>query len=484
MINAIACLCKESYSGASLATSHGGREVETRYRSVYLVPIMTQLNQNLIAELLDAAKAAGADGADAGVSRSEGSSVSVRLGKVEASERAEEVNAALRVFVGQRNASVSTSQLDSDNIRTLAERAVAMARIAPEDPYVRMATKDELTAEIPEIEIYDDQVPSTESLTASALAAEEAALAVEGISNSEGGSASHGVAHVMIASSNGLAADYRRSSQGISAMVIAEKDGAMERDYDYTSAVFGEDLDSPEMVGKSAANRTLSRLGPSKPPTGQFPVVYDKRVSASLVGTLASAINGASIARGTSFLKDSMGEQVTAKGLTFIDDPLRPRGMASRLFDGEGLAVSRRAMVEDGVLQSWFLDIASATKLGLKPNGQAARGMGSSPAPGSSNFYLENGDISFDELIADISDGFLVTEMMGSSVDMITGDYSRGAAGFWISNGKVSHPVSEATIAGNLKDMFMTISRANDIDMRKSMAAPTLRVEGMMVAGS
>ena len=444
---------------------------------------MSTVETHLISELLDAAIAAGADGADAGVARSEGSSVSVRLGKVEASERAEEIDAALRVFVGKRNASVSTSQLDPENIRTLAERAVAMAKVAPEDPYVRLATADEIATDIPEIEIYDPAVPSVETLTDNALAAEDAALSVEGITNSEGGSASHGVSHVMIATSNGFSANYRRSSQGISAVVIAEKDGAMERDYDYTSAVFGEDLDSPQQVGASAAERTLSRLGPQKPATGQFPVVYHQRVAGSLVGTLAGAINGAAIARGTSFLKDSMGEQITSPGLTFIDDPLRPRGMASRLFDGEGLAVSRRAMVEDGVLKSWFLDIASATKLGLAPTGQAARGMGSSPAPGSSNFYLENGDISFDELIADIEEGFLVTEMMGSSVDMITGDYSRGASGFWIESGTISYPVSEVTIAGNLKDMFGNMTPADDLTFRRGVNAPTVLVEGMTLAG-
>ena len=445
---------------------------------------MSKNTESLISQLLDAARAAGADGADAGMSRSEGTSVTVRLGKVESSERSEDIGAALRVFVGKRNASVSTSQLDNDSIAELAERAVAMARVAPEDPYVRLATAEEVAGTLPEIDLYDDAVPAVEHLTETATAVEAAALSNDGITNSEGGSASHGEAHMMIATSNGFSANYKRSSQGFSAVVIAEKDGAMERGYDYSAAVYGADLDAPEDVGNSAAKRTLSRLGPQKPPTGQFPVIYDQRVSGSIVGTLASAINGAAIARGTSFLKDSMGEQVTSAGLTFIDDPLRPRGMASRLFDGEGLPVARRAMVEDGVLKSWFLDIASATKLGLTPNGQAARGMGSAPSPGSSNFYLENGDLSLEALIAEIDEGFLVTEMMGSSVDMITGDYSRGAGGFWISSGKVSHPVSEVTIAGNLKDMFKAITRANDIDMRKSTAAPSLRIDGMTVAGS
>ena len=445
---------------------------------------MTRTEQSLISELLDAANSAGADGADAMLARGEGTSVDLRLGKVEASERSEDFDAGLRVFVGQRNASISTSQLDSDNIKSLAQRAVAMAKIAPDDPYARLAHSAELAKQLPELEMYDEHVPTVDDLTDMARAAEEAALSHEGITNSEGGSASHGIANILIATSNGFFADYKRSSNGVSAMVIAEQNGNMERDYDYSAAVFAADMDSPDKVGNSAATRTLARLGAIKPPTGQFPVIYDKRVSASLVSTMAGAINGASIARGTSFLKDRMGEQVAASGLTFVDDPLRPRGMGSRLFDGEGLAVKRREMVKNGVLQGWFLDIASATKLGLSSTGNASRGLGGPPSPSTSNFYLENGDISFDELLADIDAGFLVTEMMGSSVDMITGDYSRGAAGFWIEKGKIAHPVAEATIAGNLKDMFMAITRANDIDMRKSTAAPSLRVDGMTVAGS
>lgn len=446
--------------------------------------MMKNAQQSLISELLDAAKNAGADGADATLARGEGTSVSLRHGKVEASERSEDFDAGLRVFVGQRSASISTSQLDSDNIRELAARAVAMASIAPEDPYARLARADEIATEIPSIEMFDDSVPGVDELTERAREAEEAALSHDGITNSEGGSASHGVVDVLIATSNGFSAGYKRSSHGVSAVVIAEQDGAMERDYDYSAAVFAEDMDSAKSIGDSAAQRTLSRLGAKKPPTGSYPVVYDKRVSASLVGTLAGAINGAAIARGTSFLKDMMGEQIAASGLTFIDDPLRPRGMGSRLFDGEGLAVAQRRMVEDGILKGWFLDIASATKLGLSSTGNASRGMGSAPSPSTSNFYLENGTLAVADMIASIEDGFLVTEMMGSSVDMITGDYSRGAAGFWIRNGEITHPVAEATIAGNLKDMFKAITPADDIDMRNSTAAPSLLVDGMMVAGA
>lgn len=440
--------------------------------------------QNLISELLDAAKSAGADGADATLARGEGNSVDIRLGKVEATERSEDYDVGMRVFVGQRTASISTSQLDSENIKQLAERAVAMAKLAPEDPFVRLANADELATDIPELDMFDARETSVETLTDRAKQAEDAALSHKGITNSEGASASFGVVNVLIATSKGFSASYKRSSSSVSAVVIAEKDGQMERDYDYSSAVFAEDLDAPDAIGHSAAKRTLSRLGASKPKTGQFPVIYDQRVSASIVSTLAGAINGAAIARGTSFLKDSLGQQIASKGLNFIDDPLRPRGMGSRLFDGEGLAVSKRLMVEDGVLTGWFLDLASAAKLDMTPTGNARRSMGGAPSPSASNFFLENGSLSRADMIADIKEGFLVTEMMGSSVDMITGDYSRGAGGFWIVDGKITGPVTEATIAGNLKDMLMAITTADDIDMRDSIAAPSLRIDGMMVAGS
>ena len=334
------------------------------------------------------------------------------------------------------------------------------------------------------LDIYDPAQPDADSLRQRASEAEAAALSVNGITNSDGGNAGHGVVDVLIATSNGFSAGYQRSSHGVSAVVIAEKDGQMERDYDYSSAVFETDLDAADAVGKNAAKRTLERLGASKAKTGKFPVIYDRRVAASLVSTLAGAINGASVARGTSFLKDQLGKKIAADGLNFIDDPLRPRGMGSRPFDAEGCPVQTRKMVEDGVLQGWFLDLSSAAKLGLAGTGNAKRSLGSAPSPGSSNFYLENGTIGRDDLIADIDEGFLVTELMGSSVDMITGDYSRGAGGFWISKGKIAQPISEATIAGNLKDMLMNITRANDIDMRDSTAAPSLRIDGMTVAGS
>jgi len=441
-------------------------------------------HQTIIAQLLESAKAAGADGADAMLARSQSSVISLRLGNVEASERSEDFDIGLRVFVGQRTASISTSQIDRENITNLAERAVAMAKLAPEDPFVRLATDAELAKSIPNLDIFDDTIPDTESLKERAAAAEEAALSQSGIKTSDGADAGHGIVDVLIGTSNGFLAGYKRSSHGVSTVVIAEKDGQMERDYDYSSAVYESDLQPPEEIGKSAAVRTLARLGARKPETGQFPIIYDRRVAGSLVGTMASAINGANIARGTSFFKDSLGKQVASKGLNFIDDPLRPRGLGSRLFDGEGLAVNQRVMIDDGVLTSWFLDLASATKLCMLPTGNARRGLGNAPSPGASNFFIENSTISRDDLIADIDEGFLITEMIGSSVDMITGDYSRGAGGFWISKGKIAQPITEATIAGNLKDMFMQITAANDIDLRDSIASPSLYLDCMMIAGS
>lgn len=445
---------------------------------------MTNKISKIMDMLLDRARAAGADAADGMVAGGHGHSVSVRMGEVESIERSEDHDIGLRVFVGARNASISTSRLDEESITSLAERAVAMAKLAPEDPFAMLATPDQLAKDIPALDIYDESEPSADELKSRALSAEEAARAVPGITNSEGGSASHGSVEVMLATSNGFSGQYKRSSFGISAMVLSEKNGVMERDYDYTAAVYDEDLKDPAEIGRRAGERTMERLGAISPATGAYPVIYDNRVSSSIASHIASAINGAAIARGTSFLKDMMGEAIASSSVTMIDDPLRERGMGSSPFDGEGLPRQRRVMVEHGVLKGWFLDLASAKQLGLDPTGNAGRGIGSPASPGTSNWIMQRGDISRDELIANIEEGFLVTEMIGSSVSLITGDYSRGASGFWIKDGKISHPVTEATIAGNLKDMLMNITPANDLDLSKSTAAPTLRVDGMTVAGS
>ncbi|HCP19028.1 MAG TPA: modulator protein [Alphaproteobacteria bacterium] len=439
--------------------------------------------ENIMTMLLDNAKKHGADAADAIVAGGVSEEVSVRLGKLESIERSEDRNIGLRVFVDGRNAIISTASVDPESIDELAARAVAMARLAPQDPYAGLADKSLLADAIPDLDLMDRTIPSSDTLKDLAFAVEDAAQSNKGITNSEGGNASYGTSNVMLATTNGFAESYERSGYGLSTVALAEHDGKMERDYDYSSAVHFEDLKSPQDIGKSAAQRTLSRLGAHKVKTGSFPVIYDQRVSASISGHIASAINGSAIARGTSFLKDQLGEQITSAAITLTDDPLRPRGAGSSSFDGEGLARRQRVMVENGVLNGWFLDLASARQLDLAPMGNASRGTSSAPSPSTSNWMMTAGQMSRDELIASIDEGFLVTELIGSSVNLITGDYSRGASGFWIEKGQITTPVTEGTIAGNLKDMLMTITPANDLDFTRSNITPSLRIDGMTVAG-
>jgi PmbA protein len=441
-------------------------------------------DKKIVDQMLDAAQKAGADGADVSFIRGHGLDVQVRLGKVESAERSEDYQVGMRVFVGQRSASVSTGQLDADNITELAQRAVSMAKIAPEDPYARLANAEEQARDLPDIELFDDTSISTEALSEMALTCEAAALDTNGISNSDGASASTGMSEILIGTSTGFTAAYKRSSFGISAVVLAEHDGQMERDYDYSAAVFAEDLEAATKIGKSAAERTLARLGARKPQTGSFPVIYDKRVSRSIAGHIASGINGAAIARGTSFLKDQLGEAIAASSISILDNPLLNRGMGSRLFDGETLPVTKRYMVENGVLNGWLLTLSTAAQLGLTPTGNASRSLSGPPSPSVSNFIMENGKTKLEDMISDIKQGLYITEMMGSSVSMTTGDYSRGASGFWIENGKLAWPATEATVAGNLKDIFINMIPASDLDLRQSIAAPSLFVSALTVAGS
>ena len=444
---------------------------------------MTNDKTKLMSALLDGAKKAGADGADAALATGEATSVSIRLGKTESVERSEDYAAGLRVFVGMKTATLSLGQLQEADIPALCERAVAMAKAGPDDPFALLAQEDQVARDLPDLDMCDDTQLDTDALTDLAYQVEDEARSVTGISNSEGGSASQSHSQIYIAGTHGFSAGYRRSSFGFSTVVLAEKDGQMQRDYDYSAAVYASDLKDPSEVGRRAAERTLARLGSQKAKTGSFPVVYDNRVSRSLAGHFASAINGASIARGTSFLKDQMGEMIANKAITLIDDPLRPRGAGSRSFDGDCLPVSRQTLISQGTLDSWLLDLSSAKQLGLTSTGNAHRSLASPPSPGTSNLIIENGEMSFDELIADIEQGFLVTELMGSSVSLITGDYSRGAGGFWIENGQITWPVGEATIAGNLKDMFACMVPANDPDTSSSTIVPSIRVDNMMVAG-
>jgi PmbA protein len=439
--------------------------------------------ETIMAMLLDSAKKHGADAADAVVAGGISEEVSVRLGKLESIERSEDRNIGLRVFVDGRNAVISTASTDQNSIDELAERAVSMARLAPPDPYAGLAEAELLAKDIPDLDLMDHTVPSSDMLKDLAFSVEEAARATTGITNSEGGSASYGTSEIMLATSNGFSSQYERSGFSISTVALAEHNGKMERDYDFSSAVHFSDLRPAAEVGASAAQRTLAKLGAIKAKTGSFPVIYDQRVSSSISGHIASAINGAAIARGTSFLKDRMDEQITSANISITDDPLRPRGAGSSTFDGEGLPRRKRLMLEDGVLKGWLLDLASARQLNLDPTGNASRGVSSAPSPSTSNWIMSPGTISRDELIADIEEGFLITELIGSSVSLITGDYSRGASGFWIENGALTYPVTEATIAGNLKEMLMAITAADDLDFSRSNVTPSLRIDGMTIAG-
>jgi PmbA protein len=439
---------------------------------------LTDLAERLVA----AAARAGADAADAVAVRSVSLGVEVREGAVEESERSEGDDVGLRVFVGRRQAIVSTNDVKAD-VAQLAERAVAMARVAPDDPFAGLADPGELARAIVDLDLLDPDLPTVALLEERAKRAEAAGLAIKGVTKSGGASASAGIGGMVLVTSAGFRGAYLNSGQSVSMTAIAGDGMAMERDYDYSSALHSADLESPEKVGRTAGERTVERLNPRKVETKRVPVVFDRRVAGSLVGHLAGAINGAAVARKTSFLKDRLGERLFKAGISVVDDPLRKRGWRSRPFDAEGVATKRLAVVEDGVLKSWFLDSATARELELSTTGHAQRGVSSTPSPGASNLHLSAGKDPPEALLADIAEGFYVTDLIGMGVNQVTGDYSRGASGFWIENGKRGYPVSEVTIAGNLIDIFRELSPANDLEFRFGTNAPTVRVEGLTVAG-
>jgi PmbA protein len=445
---------------------------------------MARNSQDILADLIRAAKKAGADAADALLVESVSAGVSYRLGKLEDLERAESADLGLRVFLGQKIAFVSSTDLSSNALESLPARAVAMARLAPEDKYARLAPRERLARDIPALDLEDTAEPSADRLIELAKTVEGAAMAVKGVSNSEGGGAGYARSAITLATSEGFSGHYAGTSHEIGVAVLAGEGTAMERDYDSASARHGADMDSAEAVGRRAGARAVARLNPRKVKSQAVPVIFDPRVSLGLVGHFANAISGASIARGVSFLKEKMGQTVFAPGINITDDPHRLRGLRSKPFDGEGVANARRRLIENGVLTSWLLDCASAAQLGLETTGHAARGTGGPPMPAPTNLYMEAGMLSPTALMADIREGFYVTELMGMGVNGVTGDYSRGATGFWIEKGEIAYPVSEVTIAGNLKDMFLHLTPADDLVFRHGTNAPTLRVEGMTLAGS
>ena len=427
----------------------------------------------------------GADTADAVVVASGSTEVSVRLGKIEDLGRAESNELGLRVFVGSRSASASTSDLSPAAITALVERTVAMARLAPEDPFAGLAPA-ELLARGPfaDFDMNDAIDVAPETLKDRALAAEDAARAVAGITNSEGAGASHGTGISAIATSTGFAGAQSGSSHGVSASVLAGEGARMQRDWHSHSARHLSDLDDAATIGAEAGRRAVQRLDPVQLASGKIPVVFDPRVSGSMLSHLIGAITGSSIARKTSFLIDRLGKPVFSRGIRIIDDPHRQRGSRSRAFDSEGLATAPVALIEDGVLTQWIADNAAARQLGIAPTGHAGRGVSGPPGAGTSNLHMAAGTASPAELMADITEGFYVTELIGMGVNGLTGDYSRGAAGFRIINGEIAGAVAEVTIAGNLKDMFAALIPANDLVFRYATNAPTIRVDGMTLAGA
>lgn len=452
-----------------------------------LAPASSLFDQSALLEraetLVKAARAAGADAADAVAVRSLSLGVEVRDGAVEESESAEGDDLGLRVLVGKRQAVVSTNDMNTGGYATLAARAVAMAKAAPEDQFAGLADENLLSHDFPDLDLIDRALPTVGELEKLARAAEEAGLSVKGVTKSGGASASAGIGGMVLVTSHGFRGAYLGSSHGISMTAIAGEGTGMERDYDYSSVRHAADLERPDKIGRTAGERAVARLNPRKVTTRKVPVVFDKRVASSLVSHLASAVNGASIARKSSFLKDKMSEKLFADGIRIVDDPLRKRGLRSHPFDGEGVAGKKLALIDDGYLRSWILDCATARELGLTTTGHASRGVSSVPSPSPSNLHLEAGKLTPEDLIADIKDGFYVTDLIGMGVNMVTGDYSRGASGFWIGNGKKTYAVSEVTIAGHLFDIFRSLTPANDLEFRQGTNAPTVRLEGLTVAG-
>ena len=438
----------------------------------------------ILSDLIASARQNGADAADAVIFDAASVSVAYRLGQLEKLERSESNDLGLRVFVGQRQAIVSSTDFDPSTLKEVAVRAVAMAKAAPEDPYCGLADPAQLSNKDPDIDIFDSSEPSNEALVEAAKSAEDAARSVSGVTNSEGAETGWSRARIAIATSNGFARTYSTSSFSLAASVLAGEGTAMERDYEYTTAIHYEDLNDPADVGREAGERAVKRLNPRKVQTQQAPIIYDPRVSGGLVRHYAGAINGSSVARGTSFLKDSMGKKIFADGINIVDDPHRKRGLRSKPFDGEGLPNSRRLIAENGTIKTWVLDLASARQLGLESTGNASRGTSSPPSPAVTNLYMEPGSKSPEEMISEIDKGFYVTELIGMGINMVTGDYSRGASGYWIENGEIVQPVSELTIAGNLKEMFANLTPANDLVFRYGADAPTIRVDSMTIAGT
>ena len=442
---------------------------------------------DLAEQVLEAAKMAGADAADTFIARGTSVSIEVRDGALEHAERSEGIDLGLRVLMGRRQACVSISNDSPSNVAKMAERAVVMALEAPEDSSCGLANVDQLATgwDADALELFDGgDAPSAEVLQQWALEAEAAALAVDGVAQAQSSGSGFSDTSIFLAGSNGFRGGYQRGSYSTSCVAISGEGLAMERDYCGESRSHLMDLPDATYIGQLAGERAVARMGATRPPTGAFPVLFDERIAAGLVGHLVSVINGSAIVRGASYLKDALGEQVLPGGMSLIENPHRPRAAGSRPFDGEGLPAAERIIVKDGVLQSWTLDLATARKLGMDSTGNASRGVSNPPSPSTGNLALTQGEHSYEELILKMGTGLIITSMIGSTINPNTGDYSRGASGLWVENGEIIGPVNECTVAGNLRDMLMSITPANDARGHLSRVVPSLLVEGLTIAGA
>jgi PmbA protein len=445
---------------------------------------MTHDLLSITSDVVAMALKAGATSADAIAISSRSQGVSLRHGVIEEFEQSESQDVGLRVFVGQSAALIGGSVLTVDGLRRLVDRAVAMAKLAPPDPFAGIAAPEQLVGEVQDLDLISKTELDMTELKALASRAEDAALAVKGVTRSNGASASSSRRFVAMAASNGFAKAWERTSFGTSASVVSGEGTAMERDYDGHGATHFEDMDPPEKIGVTAGERAVARLNPRKIASQTCPVIYDRRVASSLFGHLLGGISGSAIARGTSFLKEDMGKAIFAPGVTLVEDPHRLRGSSSRPFDGEGLPTHKRNIIDAGVLTTWIMDLRASRQLGLAPTGHGSRGLTSPPSASPSNLHVEAGVRSPEDMMRDMGTGLLVTEFIGSTINMVTGDYSRGASGFWIENGEIAYPVSGITVAGNLRDMFAALEPASDLIFRGGMNVPSCFLGNMTIAGT
>ena len=442
-------------------------------------------SEELLSDLISDALNQGADSADAVWVKNTSTTTTCRMGKLEKLNDSNEEQLGLRVFIGKKQSIVSSSDCSPKAFKEIIKKSLMMAKTLPEDPYVGIADKNDLVDKIPDVDTFDKRVVSTEELINSAITCEDTALSVKGIINSEGASASWGKSNISLVASNGFKRSYQSSGGSLSVSVLAgQNKSGMEVDYDYSTSVYWEDLKDPKTIGKSAALRAKKRLGARKIKSGKFPVIYEPRVARGILGNFITAINGNLITKDTSFLRDKMGKKIFNKEICILEDPHKKRGLRSKSCDSEGIENKKRKLIEAGVLNTWLLDLYSSRKLNLKPTGHASRGVASQPSPSVTNVYLDKGTLTPTELISEIKSGLYVTDTFGQGVNYITGNYSKGIAGFWIDNGEIAFPVNEITIAGNLEEMFKNLIPANDLELSYGIDSPTIIIEGMSIAGS